>query len=219
MGYDEVDRILHEEKGWSEFAHPAPGPVGTALAAGMTVEEAVSRLHGAVTSLMESRFYPSVWQASYSLFVDGVEFWGLKTSLALGLQVEAPVRNIGPARTVKEWLHHMDLGYNRLGDLDENCAPWTEQGQLRRAAAKVPPPEWVGHEGIWELAILSGQIEVGLKGFNVAYANDSPTIREVRGLDAQQYLDNLRGLDAGLGRDEAHPLPWKPAKPLSKVPA
>ena len=191
MPYAEIVQTLHD-MGWSPFACPAPDPVALAIAGGKSDESIVSMLNTYVENAFSgSSFYPTFEQASYSLFCEGKEMWALTTSLALGQQVEVPTAKIAPAHTVSQWLANMQHGYTRLGDFDGNCGPDSEQGKLRRAAAKIPPPEWVGHEGIWELAILSGSIQVGLTGFEPAYASKSPTLREIRGLDPQQFLDNL----------------------------
>lgn len=190
--YEEINGNLHDVYHWSQFARPANGPVEEALAAGQTSAAITSALHQFVmNAFTQSAFYPTYEQASYSIFVENGHFWVLNTAVALGLQHEAPVEKIREARTVAEFIDNLNHGYNRLGYRDDNCGPATEQGKLRRAAAKVPPAEWKGYEEIWELAILSGSIPVGLTGFSTAYAQTSPKLREVRGLDAQQYLDNL----------------------------
>lgn len=213
MSYDAINERLHD-LGWSPFARPAPEPVATALAGGMTVDEVVSRLDGVVVALVESHFYPTIRQASYSKFVERGHFWVLDTAIALGLQHEEPVPNIGRALTVSEWRSHLEKGYTRQGFRDDNCGPNSEQGKLRREAARVPPAEFSGYEQIWELAVLSGSIPVGLTGFDPAYAQKSPRLSDIRGLDAQKWLENLTHLDIHPG--DAEHMPWPPQKPVKK---
>lgn len=212
--YDEVVRILHEDYEWSPFCSPAPIATEKALET-QTPSEVASALDAYVFRVLESsHFYPSHDQAAYSLFSTGKEYWEHGTAIALGQQVETPVENIGRAVTVDEWLSHMAHGYTRQGYKDTNCAPWTKQGQLRREAVKVVPPAFLGYERIWELAVLSGYFQVGLTGFEIAYATKSPRLSEIRGLDASKWMENLTYIDLHPG--DLAGIPWPPQKPVKK---
>lgn len=213
--YEEIVQKLRKDYGWSIFAQPAQGPTEQALANGMPVETIVSLFHQAVLKVFTgSSFYPSYEQASYSLF-RGREYVELDTAIVLGLQPpDPPVENIGRATTVTQWLSHLQRGYTRQGYKDTTGAPWTENGKLRKAASVIPPEEWKGYEQIWELAILAGYIPVGLTGFDIAYAQKSPRLSEIRGLDAQKWLENLNFIDSAHG--DLTGLPWPPQKPAKK---
>lgn len=209
----EVEAILHDKHGWSEFAGPAPIATAVALETAPPSDVA-SALTNWVKSAQASYIYPSFWQATYSLFCRGREYWEHDTAIALGQQVEFKAENVGRATTVTEWMDRLNHGYNRQGYKDLNAAPWTKQGQLRRAAAETAPPEFAGYEQIWALAVIAGYIPVGLTGFDPAYMQKVPRLSEIRGLDAQKWVENLTYLDLHPG--DLAGIPWPPQRPVKK---
>lgn len=201
--YDEVLRILHTERGWAADAAPEQTYTEQALAAGMPVSEVVSRFDAVVNNAFASGIYPTKWQASYSLF-RGREYIALDTAIVLGLQPpDPPEDKISEASTVTEWYANLAQGRNRNGYKFGTLAEYS----ARKSRGYDVPEEWQATPEmarLYQLLVWEG------------YA--LPPVSSVRGLDRQQWLDNLRAIDAGMGRDEKHPLPWPALKPASKVP-
>lgn len=197
MSYSTVVTLLRDQYGWPVGVGPAPQPVAVALQR-YKPSEIASMLEQYCQSAGPAPFgYPgsSVEWARYRLFNDGVEYWDLNTGLALGQVVELPVEKIREALSVSEWLDNLSKNHDRLGFKAELT---DVQREARAAKASQVPLEWsiAGAGLIYQLAVLSGTIQTGLTGFQVAYQSKSPSLQEVRGLDAQQWLDNLRCDDA-----------------------
>jgi len=210
-GYGEVVQILRDEYFWPVGVSPAPGAVATALAT-QTPEQVASVLERFCRGWAENNEPPYGYPVSgpqgayewyrYRCFSDGKEYAELDSSIALGLQHELPEDRIREAKSVSEWIENMEMGRDRLGykAIDITSEWWA----MRKAKAAQVPLEWsmAGAGLIYQLAVLSGTIQVGLTGFAVAYASTSPRLAEVRGLDAQMWLDNCRA-------DDVHkPRPW-----------
>lgn len=196
--YEEVLRILHEERGWAADAAPEQSYTEQALADGMAVSEVVNRCDAVVNNAFASGIYPTKWQASYSLF-RGREYIALDTAIVLGLQPpDPPVDTIGEAKTVSEWYSNLAQGRNRNGERNGTLEAYAE----RKARGYDVPEEW---QATPEMARLY-QLLVW-EGYQL------PRVQSVRGLDRQQWLDNLRAVDAGAGRDVEHPLPWQAVQP------
>lgn len=193
MSYNTVLTLLREQYNWPAGVSPAPGPVNVALER-YKPSEIASMLEQYCQNVGPAPWgYPgrAIEWARYRLFNDGVEYWDLNTAIALGQQTEIQVERFRDAVSVSEWLDNLDKGYNRLGFKDD---PSDKEREARAAKAAQVPLEWsmAGAGLIYQLAVLSGTIQTGMTGFHVAYASTSPTLAEVRGLDAQQWLDNLR---------------------------
>lgn len=196
--YEEVLQILHTERGWAADAQPEQTYTEQALADGMSIDEVVNRFDATVNAAFGSGFYPTKWQASYSLW-RGREFVALDTAIILGLQPpDPPVDKIAEAETLTEWYANLEQGRNRNGERNGTLEAYAE----RKARGYNVPEEW---QATPEMAKLY-QLLVW-EGYNL------PPVREVRGLDRQQWLDNLRAVEAGMGRDVQHPLPWQAVQP------
>lgn len=231
--YQEVVDLLRGEYGWTDLEAPAPAPVELELQ-NSDADGVAIRLDDWCWSQAEKSAPPpgiEVWGDNpeykyirYSNFCEGVKYWELNTSIALGQQVEVPVDKQPEARTVSEWWNNQEHNLSRLGYklIDENDPASVDDKNKRWAAAERVPAEWSSETDpdIYRLAVREGLIKVGQTGFHSLYSASTPaSINDVRGLTAQKWLDNLRALDVGYGRDPKYPLPWAPTKPASKVPA
>lgn len=218
--YDEVISILRSEMyGWPVGISPSPPATEKQLqtdAPAIVAQALESFCHTYTTPPYGYPGSAYEW-ARYALFNEGVEYWDENTQIALGQIVPVPLDKVNEAKTVSEWWNAQDHNRNRLGFKlwDENDADSVAWHEKLFAAALVVPPEWtVGTDPmIYQLACREGYIQPGVAGFGAAYASQTPRYADVRGLTAQQWLDNLRAMDDGT------PLPWAPIKPNAKVPA
>lgn len=218
--YDEVLAVLRSKYNWPIDATPSPGPVAEALET-MTPEVVASCLDSSCRSSDAPPYgYPGTsyeW-ARYSRYVADGKYRVLNTSQALGLQPpDPPLDKVDEAKTASEWWHAQANNRTRLGfklwDPDDaDSLAWHEK--LFAAAANVPPEWAIGTDPmIYQLACREGYIQPGMAGFHAAYASQTPRYADVRGLAAQQWLDNLRAADRKM------PRPWTPTKSDAKVPA
>lgn len=193
--YTEVLRILHEERGWAADAQPEQTYTEQALADGMPVSEVVSRFDATVNNAFASGFYPTKWQASYSLF-RGREYVALDTAIILGLQPpDPPVDTIGEATDVDAWYANLAQGRNRHGEKNGTL----EEYARRKALGYDVPETWQATPETAKLYQL-----LVWEGYTL------PPFSSVRGLDRTQHLDNLRAVDA------KRPVPWPTVKPVTK---
>ncbi|MDP2317465.1 MAG: hypothetical protein Q8P41_31565 [Pseudomonadota bacterium] len=207
--YEQVCEILHgSEYGWSVLETPAPEPVALALQT-QTPAEVATTLQAYVYTQAGSMLPPYGAQESNAtilrrcLFYATPKYWEYWTSIALGQQVELPVDTIGPAASPTEWWEHQERLRNRLGEGLCEAAEFAR----RNAFADVMPIEWRApgmDPVIYQLAVREGYLPVGMRMFDPAYLQSMPRLKDVRGLDAMQWLENLQYADAG-----------KPAKWLS----
>lgn len=213
MTYTPVLNLLRTTYGWPRGVSPAPDPVELALQT-MTPEAVAETIDGHIWAWAENNQPPYGYPVPgrqgayewyrYRAFCDGVEYHALNTAIALGQVVEIEVPHERAARSVSEWLDNMAKGRDRHGY--PAIHPDTEQGQARKAKAEQVPLEWLisGAGLIYQLACLSGMIPSSLTGFAVAYASTSPRLADVRGLDAQMWLENM------IADDSRRPRPWLP---------
>lgn len=212
--YDEVLAVLRTERDWSEFCSPAPDPVALALETD-SAETVASKLDSAVWATVAAGLPWNVKQedgyewACRQSFQTGQKYWDLNTSIALGQQVEQPVDSIGKAASPTDWWSHQEMLRNRLGE--KLCAQ-DEFDRRAKYVASVPIEwtEWNGGAQIYQLAVREGYMPVGAAGFDPAYLTTNPRLKDVRGLSATQWMENL---DAN---DQHKPLPWAPTKPVTK---
>lgn len=200
--YDDVVKILRDQYGWpTSVVAPAPNATATALESSSdeTVASTLDSYCEAGSANLQPPYgYPgsSYEWFRYEHFAIQREYWELNTQIALGLTQETwkPLSN--PAKSTMEWYDLQDKNINRKGD-QHLCAP--EEWQIRLEHAAAVPIEWTraGCGEIWQLAVREGYIPSGLSGFVAAYAQSTPSLDEVRNLDAQMYLDNLRCRDVG----------------------
>lgn len=217
MPASEVTNILHDRYGWvstGDVEQPDEGVVEEALQT-LAPRSIAEALDTAVRATSEASTAPAgieVWgrdgaylYTRHRIYSGSNHMRATDTAQALGLQPpDPPVDTIGEARTVSQWWEHQERLRNRLGEPLCDAATFA----ARSATASRPPLEWLGKGMdplIWQLLVREGFPPVS----TTAYI----------GLSAQQALDNLRAIDGGYGRDAAHPLPWPPVKPASKVPA
>lgn len=210
MPYQNVLDILHASYSWPADCAPAPDATAKALET-QTPEEVAAALNEWVNVAMDSGEppYGLGWGGPYyrwvihRTFAVGREMWEVSTAVALGLAVDPPLDKIAEARSVSEWLRNQSLRRSRLGYLLVDYTPEGDAEMARRQAkAQDVPLEWREHATIWALAVVDGMIPVALDALSAAYAASTPSLASIRGLDAQQWLDNLRADDKG------KPRPW-----------
>jgi hypothetical protein len=207
MKHDEVTEILHgSEYGWSVLEAPAPEPVD---ADPRSAAEIAAALDSYLFSQAASMVPPYGAQESNvtilrrRLFYATPKYWEYWTSIALGQQAEPPVDTIGPAASPTEWWEHQERLRNRLGEGLCEAAEFAR----RNAFADVMPIEWRApgmDPVIYQLAVREGYLPVGMQMFDPAYLQSTPRLKDVRGLDAMQWLENLQYADAG------KPAKWLP---------
>lgn len=204
---NEVNEYLATTYGWPFDVTPAPDPVQFELDKGRTVEEVGDQLDQYVvdaSAQFEAPYgYPgtSYEYQRYRLFCTGREYWDLNTKIALGQTQELPVPVLGPnCKSVMEWHDNQAHNINRKGDGKLSDDPATLDA--RWVASNQVPLEWAqaGKDDIWALAVREGYIPTGVSGFEAAYAATTPSLDDVRFLDAQMWLTNLTCDDKGKPR-------------------
>lgn len=209
--YEQTVSILHA-KGWPADCAPAPEATILALET-QTPAEVAYVLDAWVNNVVDTTEPPhgiTGWNAfrrwvCHRTFAVGREFWEYATALALGQIVEPPVNKGAEAQSASEWFRSQSLGRNRLGYLLVDDTPEGAAEMARREAkAKDVPVEWrqAGCSDIWRLAVIEGYIPTTIGALEAAYAAIAVQLRDVRGLDAQQWLENLRA------DDKRRPRPW-----------
>ena len=211
--YQTVLSILHSPQyGWPLDCAPAPEATAKALET-QTPEEVAATLNDWVDSVVFGSEPPYGIEGSdaftrwviHRTFAVGREMWEVSTLVALGLAVDPPLDKIAEAKSVSEWLRNQSLRRSRLGFLLVDYTPEGDAEMIRREAkAKDIPLEWrdAGKGLVWQLAVVEGLIPTTLDALSAAYAATTPRLDEVRGKDAQQWLDGLRA------RDKGRPDPW-----------
>lgn len=193
---------------WTVNEGPHPDPTAIALET-QTPEQVAHTLGNYVQSAAANMVPPYGAQESNSeilrrrLFSGGVKYWSLNTSIALGQQVEIQVPTEGPAQSPTDWWNRQERLVNRIGEA--LCS--AEEFARRNAYASLVPLEWRSSDMdpvIYQLAAREGYLPVGMEGFDPAYLQSTPRLKDVRGLSAYQWMENLR--DADLGR----PPTWLP---------
>lgn len=216
--YDEVIEILRSDMyDWPLGISPEPAATETALAT-MAPTVIAQMLENYCHSYTTPPYgYPgSAYEwARYAYFNEGCHFWGMNTLVALGLATDPPLDKVDEAKTVSEWYNAQDHGRTRLGFLlwDENDANSVAWHKHLFTCARHVPPEWAAGTDpmVYVLACREGYIQPGIAGFGAAYASQMPRYADVRGLTAQQWLENLRETDHG------KPWPWPPQKPVNPI--
>ena len=210
MSYDTVNEILHGPYGWTATTAPEPAAVNAQLAVD-TPETVAAKLDSFVRSVVNAGIpwgsdpAKGYEWACRQYFTERQEMWAHYTQLALGQVTEAPVDSIGEANSPSEWWSHQNVLRNRLGE--KLC----EQAEFDRRMAFVDiiPLEWAAWPGgplIYQLCVREGYQPVGMKGFDLVYIQEQVKLKDVRGLDALQFLQNLQAVSAG------KPRPWKAAQ-------
>ena len=204
--YETVLSILHA-KGWPADCAPAPEATKRALET-QTPEEVAFVLDGWVNSVVDTTAPPAGitgwvefkrW-VCHRTFSVGREFWEYGTALALGQFVEVPVERGAEAQSVSEWLRNQSLGRKRDGYLLVDPTPeGAAEMERRKAKAADVPLEWraAGKADIWALAVVEGMIPATVDALSAYYSVKNPSLGAVRGLTAQEWLDNLRAADKG----------------------
>lgn len=221
--YEYVLDILRSVYLWTVNEAPHPDPTNTALQSA-TPEQVAARLDGWVRAKAANMTAPWGYpvQGSEGAYLhlryrtfNGGEMWARKTDVALGGKDDVSPDTIGEAKTAAQWWDHLQAGRNRLGfkllnfEDPDGAAEW----ERRKIAAANVPLEWADAAMIYQLAVLNGDYPVGLTGFHVAYAQKTPRDpASVRGLSADEYLQNMRATDRGMT------LPWPIRRPSAKVP-
>ena len=208
MSYDIVVEALKTKLDWpTTVVAPAPNATQAALDAGQLPEDVARRLdtycYDRAAQFQPPYGYPGTAYEyfRYENFSIGREYWELNTQIALGQTVETWQPLAKAAQSTMEWYELQNRNINRLGD-QHLCDPSEWPSRLEHAAAV--PIEWTraGCGEIWQLCVREGYIPTGLSGFVAAYTQSTPSLDEVRGFDAQMYLDNLRC------RDTRKPVKW-----------
>lgn len=217
MSVENVTFILRDVFRWPAGVSPAPKSTEKALET-KSDQEVAEILENFCRNMAMSN--PKPWGFTnpdpggaytfyrYIYFCERKEFWEHDTSVALGLITELPEDKVPEATTVTGWLNNMahlrdQWGY-KLCDQAEY--------DRRLAYSLVPPPEWVdaGAAKIFQLAVLRGSIDPsGTTGFSQIAGPNSPLLNDVRGLDAQQWMENEAAVKHGTTR------PWEPNYPNS----
>lgn len=206
--YDEVLAILADPYGWPGNLKPEPDATNAFLSdhdAATTAEvlEEFCQTTGANTVPpygFEGTGYEWV---RYDYFKGG-EYWSYYTQMALGVIVEPPEDKWPEAKSVSEWYSNQAQCRSRKGfvllDLDNEFG--AKDWARRQEHVAMVPAEWsaVGCSDHYRLAVLEGMIPLPLDAFSAAYAAKNPALDDVRFLDAQQWLDNLRCDDKGKPR-------------------
>lgn len=213
--YDEVLKILN----WPAGVAPAPNATAQGLLT-MDAATVADKIEASCYGIEAPYGYPGTdyeW-TRYAKYNEGVKFWELTTAQALGIQpVDPPLDKVEEAKTVSEWWNAQDHNRNRLGFKlwNVNDEASVAQHEKQFAAALTVPPEWATGTDpvIYQLACREGYLKPKESGFHAVYTAQTPRFADVRGLSAQQWLDNLRAADRG------QPRPWNPVKPANPVPA
>lgn len=206
--YDEVCKILREDGDWTVLEAPHEDAVNLALAT-QTPKEVATAVYNYLYSAAANMVPPYGAQESNfdilrrRLFTIGCKYWALNTSIALGQQVEIPVPSEGPAQSPTDWWNRQERLVNRGGEA--LCS--AEEFARRNAWADVVPIEWTSRDMdpvIYQLAVREGLLPVGMEKFDPAYLQSTPRLKDVRGLSAYQWMEQLRAADLG------RPMPWLP---------
>ena len=218
MASPEVNEILRVEYGWPVGVSPEPSAVEEALADRSTDQQVADRAENFCRNLAVQN--PKPWGFTnpdpegaytfyrYKWFKERKEFWKLDSRIALGLVAEPPEDKVPEAQTVMQFLdnlsHLRDQWGYKLCDQEEY--------DRRHAVAMLPPMEWVdaGAAKIYQLAVMRGSIDAsGTTGFSKVAGPNSPVLDDVRGLDAQQWMENEAAVKHG------QPIPWLPIRPVA----
>ena len=201
VGYDEVNSILHSLYAWTDGNAPAPDPTDLQLETNSPGTVA-GTLNSFVLSVVAVGIPWNVkpedgyeW-ACRQWFAAGKEYWVLNTAIALGQEHELPVDTIGQAMSPTDWWAYQEKLRNRLGE--KLCSQ--EEFDRRKSFAGNVPIEWTARgmdPVIWQLAVREGYMPVGMTGFDPAYLTTNPRLKDVRGLTALQWLQNLQATSAG----------------------
>ncbi len=201
---DEVTQILRDEYDFTILEAPAPDPVN---AEPRRADEIAKTIGNYVWDKASKMVSPYGAQESNGdivrrrLFTIDCKFWSLNTSIALGHQVEIKVPSEGPAQSPTDWWNRQERLVNRIGEA--LCA--ADEFARRNAYASVVPIEWTSRDMdpvIYQLAVREGYLPVGMEKFDPAYLQSTPRLKDVRGLSAYQWMENLRASDLG------KPWPW-----------
>lgn len=197
MSYDKVINILRATFEWSEFCAPAPNATEVQLQTDSpnAVAETLNRyVFATVAAGIPWDVKPEdgyEWACRQS-FAINQKYWELNSQIALGQTHELPVDTIGEAGNPTIWWDYQNKLRNRLGE--KLCSQ--EEFDRRRLFAANVPVEWTRGTDpvIWQLAVREGYMPVGMEGFDPAYLQTNPKLKDVRGLTALQWLQNLQGM-------------------------